>query len=136
MTIAALPPSTAQAIGSTSILPDACAVVKELIDNGLDAGATSISVDISQNILDFIQVKDNGHGIDPEDFQNLCKRSYTSKIRTLGDLSHIGGQSLGFRGIALASIAEMVDTFTVTTRTKDELVAAMLRYDVKGQIVR
>lgn len=136
MSIVALPHSTAQAIGSTSILPDPCAVVKELIDNGLDAGATSISVEISHNSLDSIQVKDNGHGIAPADFDFLCKKSYTSKIQTLEDLRNVGGQSLGFRGVALASAADMVDTLTVITRTKNEAVASVLKYDTMGQLVR
>jgi DNA mismatch repair ATPase MutL len=136
MPIAALPPSTAQAIGSTSILPDPCAAVKELIDNGLDAGATSISVEISQNTLDVIQVKDNGHGIAPVDFDYLCKRAYTSKIQTLDDLRNLGGQSLGFRGVALASAADMAESVTVTTRAKDEIVASVLKYDRKGELAR
>ncbi|KAF3391078.1 hypothetical protein DPV78_011099 [Talaromyces pinophilus] len=135
MPIAALPPSTAQAIGSTSILPDPCAAVKELIDNGLDAGATSISVEISPNTLDIIQVKDNGHGIAPEDFENLCKRAYTSKIQTLDDLRNVSGQSLGFRGVALASAADMVETLTVTTRTRSDIVASVLKYDAGGRLV-
>ena len=136
MPLAALPPSTAQAIGSTSILPDPCAVVKELVDNAFDAGATSIAVEISPNTLDFIQVKDNGHGIAPEDFENLCKRAYTSKIQTLDDLRNVGGQSLGFRGVALSSAADMVDTMTVTTRTKNDIVASVLKYDAQGRLIR
>ncbi|OKL58384.1 hypothetical protein UA08_06074 [Talaromyces atroroseus] len=135
MPIAALPPSTAQAIGSSSILPDPCSAVKELVDNGLDAGATSISVEISQNTLDVITVKDNGHGIAPADFDHVCKRAYTSKIQTLDDLRNLGGQSLGFRGVALASAADMADNLTVTTRTKREIVASVLKYDRRGQLV-
>jgi DNA mismatch repair protein MutL len=136
MPIAALPPSTAQAIGSTSVLSDPCAVVKELLDNGLDASATSISVEISQNTIDTIQVKDNGHGIAPDDFEYVCKRAYTSKIQTLDDLRNVGGLSLGFRGEALASAAEMADTLTMTTRTKAEVVGSALKYDRKGDLVR
>jgi DNA mismatch repair protein MutL len=136
MPIAALPPSTAQAIGSTSVLSDPCAVVKELLDNGLDASATSISVEISQNTIDTIQVKDNGHGIAPDDFEYVCKRAYTSKIQTLDDLRNVGGLSLGFRGEALASAAEMADTLTMTTRTKAEVVGSALKYDWKGDLVR
>ncbi|KAH8692119.1 putative DNA mismatch repair protein [Talaromyces proteolyticus] len=135
MPIAALPPATAQAIGSTSVLSDPCAVVKELLDNGLDASASSISVEISQNTIDTIQVKDNGHGIAPEDFACVCKRAYTSKIQTLDDFRNVGGQSLGFRGEALASAAEMADTLTVTTRTKDEVVGSALKYNRKGDLI-
>lgn len=106
------------------------------MDNGLDAGATSISVEISPNTLDIIQVKDNGSGIAPDDFECLCKRAYTSKIQTLDDLRNVGGQSLGFRGVALASAADMVDTLTITTRTRNDLVASVLKYDAAGRLVR
>jgi DNA mismatch repair ATPase MutL len=136
MPIAALPQSTARAIGSTSALSDACAVVKELLDNALDAAATSVSVEISQNTVDVIQVKDNGHGILPADYEFVCRRAYTSKIQTLDDLKNVGGQSLGFRGIALASVAEMASSLTVSTRAKSQIVGALLKYDRKGDLIR
>lgn len=93
-------------------------------------------MEISPNSLDIIQVKDNGHGIAPEDFENLCKRAYTSKIQTLDDLRNVGGQSLGFRGVALASAADMVETLAVTTRTRNDIVASVLKYDAEGRLVR
>jgi len=136
MPIAALPQSTVQAIGSTSVLSDACSVVKELLDNALDASASSISVEISQNTVDVIQVKDNGHGIPPEDHSLVCKRSFTSKIETLEDLRNVGGDSLGFRGQALASAAEMSGSLTVTTRVETQVVGSMLKYDQTGELIR
>jgi DNA mismatch repair ATPase MutL len=136
MPIAALPQSTARAIGSASALSDSCAVVKELLDNALDASATSVSVDISQNTVDVIQVKDNGHGILPADYEFVCRRAYTSKIQTLDDLKNVGGQSLGFRGVALASVAEMASSLTVSTRTQSQIVGALLKYDRKGDLIR
>ncbi|KAL1965765.1 hypothetical protein VTN77DRAFT_5086 [Rasamsonia byssochlamydoides] len=135
MPIAALPQSTAQAIGSISVLSDACSVVKELLDNALDASASSVSVEISQNTVDVIQVKDNGHGIAPEDHGAVCKRAYTSKIQTLDDLRNVGGRSLGFRGEALASAAEMAGSLTVSTRTQSQLVGSLLKYDRRGELV-
>lgn len=136
MPIAALPQSTAQAIGSTSALSDACSVVKELLDNALDASASSIFIEISQNTVDVIQVKDNGHGIPPEDHGLVCKRSFTSKIQSLEDLRKVGGHSLGFRGQALASASEMSGSLTVFTRVDTQVVGSSLKYDRAGELIR
>ncbi|KAJ9210619.1 hypothetical protein DTO166G4_7762 [Paecilomyces variotii] len=134
MPIAALPQSTARAIGSTSVLSDTCSVVKELLDNSLDAGASSVSIEVSQNTVDLIQVKDNGHGIPPEDHGFVCKRSFTSKIQTLDDLRNVGGTSLGFRGEALASACEMSGGVSVTTRVESQVVGATLKYSRTGDL--
>jgi DNA mismatch repair ATPase MutL len=111
-------------------------VVKELIDNALDASATSISVEISPNAVDVIQVKDNGSGICFEDRALVCKPNCTSKIQTLEDLENLGGTSLGFRGQALCNIAEMCGALTVTTRTHAEAVATALGYGRTGDLIR
>ena len=133
MPIVALPPNTVRAIGSTQVLTDAASVVKELIDNALDAHASAIFVEISTNTLDVIQVKDNGHGIGPEDRDVVCRRYCTSKIRALEDLENIGGSSLGFRGEALASAAEMSGSIVVTTRVEGETVAVASRFGRQGE---
>ncbi|OAX79379.1 hypothetical protein ACJ72_06303 [Emergomyces africanus] len=135
MAIDFLPPDCARAVRSASELSDPCSVVKELIDNSLDAGATCISVEVSANVLDIIQVKDNGTGIHPNDRHLVCKRSCTSKLQTIDDLKKVGGNTLGFRGEALASAAEMCGGILITTRTDGELVAASLRYDRAGLLV-
>ncbi|KAI4134336.1 MAG: hypothetical protein LQ347_001610 [Umbilicaria vellea] len=134
MHIAALPPNTVRAIGSTQALTDAASVVKELIDNALDARASAIFVEISTNTLDVIQVKDNGHGIGPDDRDMVCRRYCTSKIRELDDLEIIGGTSLGFRGEALASAAEMSGSVVVTTRVEGEAVAVTSKFGRQGEI--
>lgn len=136
MPIVALPPTTIRAIGLLSAISDPSSVVKELLDNALDASATSVTIEISQNTLDVIQVRDSGHGIAAEDFTVLCKRSYTSKIQTIGDLRTIGGKSLGFRGEALASIAEMSGALFVTTRTSSESAGCYLSYGRDGVLLR
>jgi DNA mismatch repair ATPase MutL len=136
MPIAALPQSTAQAIGLISVLSDASSVVKELLDNALDASASSISVEVSQNTVDIIQVRDNGRGIAPEDHEMVCKRACTSKIQTLDDLRNVGGRYLGFRGEALASAAEMAGSLTVSTRIQTQPVGSLLKYDRRGELVR
>lgn len=136
MPIAALQQATINTIGSTSALSDPCSAVKELIENALDSGATSISIEISSNTVDTIQVKDNGSGIPPEDRKLACKWNYTSKIQTLEDLRHIGGKSFGFRGQALASIAEASGSLSITTRVGEEEVASEMNFDRSGEILR
>ncbi|TQB69576.1 hypothetical protein MPDQ_001657 [Monascus purpureus] len=135
MPIVALPQATVRAIGSTSVLSDPCSVVKELLDNALDAGATSVSIDISPNTVDLIQVKDNGYGILPEDHALVCRRSFTSKIQTVEDLINIGGRSFGFRGQALSSAAEMSGKLTITTRNEGQVVGLILQYGRDGELI-
>ena len=136
MPITALPSNTVHAIGSSQVLADSASLVKELVDNALDGRARAIFVDISTNALDIIQVKDNGHGIAPEDRGMLCKRYCTSKIRDLEDLTKVGGQSLGFRGEALASAAEMSGSILVSTRVEGEPTATAIKVKREGGIER
>ena len=135
MPIAALPPNAVRAIGSSQALTDSASVVKELIDNAIDGKATNISIEVSANTLDDIRVKDNGYGIAPDDRAMICTRYCTSKIRDLHDLETIGGRSLGFRGEALASAAEMSGSLTITTRIEGEGTAVELNFDREGQIL-
>jgi DNA mismatch repair ATPase MutL len=134
--IAALPLTTTRQIGSGQVLVDSSSVVKELIDNALDARAKSIFVDITANAIDSIQVKDDGHGIPAEDRALVCRRYCTSKIRDLNDLKEVGGKWLGFRGEALSSMAEMSSALSVTTRVEGELVAVKLKYGQDGELIR
>jgi DNA mismatch repair ATPase MutL len=134
MPIVALPDSTVRAIGSSLVLNDACSVVKELVDNALDAIATSVTVEISLDALDIIQVKDNGQGIGVEDRQLICKRGCTSKIRTFEDLDKLGGSFLGFRGEALASVAELSEAVALTTRVGGEVVGTTLKFGRDGSL--
>jgi DNA mismatch repair ATPase MutL len=108
--------------------------VKELIDNSLDAGASAIFVEISLNALDIIQVRDNGHGISPDDRRLAGNRHCTSKIQGLADLECIGGKSLGFRGEALASAAELSGSMVVSTRIEGEATAVSLTIGRRGEI--
>ena len=126
MAIEALPETTSRAIVSSLALNDARSVVKELVDNALDARATAIVVEISANTLDVIQVKDNGTGIDVQDRQLLFRRGCTSKIRTIDDLQALGGTFLGFRGEALASTVELSKAVDVTTRVDGEVAGSTI----------
>ncbi|KAJ5708559.1 hypothetical protein N7488_008360 [Penicillium malachiteum] len=136
MPIEALPQATVRAIGSTSVISDPCSVVKELIDNALDAGASSLFIEISSNTVDVIELKDNGHGIPTEDHPNVCRHTFTSKIRTAEDLKNVGGSSFGFRGEALASIAEMSGGITVTTRVASSVTGSCVKYQRDGELLQ
>jgi DNA mismatch repair protein MutL len=133
--IAALPSTTTRHISSGQVLIDPSSVVKELIDNALDARAQSIFVDITANTIDCVQVKDDGHGIPAEDRALVCRRYCTSKIRDFQDLKDVGGKWLGFRGEALSSMAEMSSSLAVTTRVEGEPVAVKLKYGRDGELV-
>lgn len=134
MPITALPSNAVRAIGSSQSLTDSASLVKELVDNAVDGRATNISIEVSANTLDDLRVKDNGHGIAPNDRAMVCTRYCTSKIRDLHDLENIGGRSLGFRGEALASTAEMSKSLAITTRIEGEGTAVELKFNHKGQI--
>jgi DNA mismatch repair ATPase MutL len=135
MPIAALPSETSQVITSIVALNDTVSLVKELIDNALDAEATNIAIEISANTLDVVQVKDNGTGIGVEDRQLLCRRGCTSKIRTIDDLAALGGSSLGFRGEALASAANISDNVLITTRVQGETTGSALKFGPNGKML-
>ncbi|KAB2106802.1 hypothetical protein AG0111_0g5060 [Alternaria gaisen] len=132
--IAALSSIAARQIGAGQVLVDPSSVVKELVDNALDARAKSIFVDITANTIDSIQVKDDGHGIPAQDRPLACRRSCTSKIRDFRDLKGIGGKWLGFRGEALSSMAEMSSSLCITTRVEGEPVAVKLKYGRDGEL--
>ncbi|KAL7269817.1 hypothetical protein RUND412_007500 [Rhizina undulata] len=133
MPIQALPESSVRALGSGQVLTDPPALLKELLENSLDAGATAVSLEVSQNLLDVLQVKDNGYGIPPEDREFVALRYCTSKIRSYDDIGSC--TSLGFRGEALASAAELANNMIITTRVDSEKVAQACEIDRGGRIV-
>jgi len=136
MPISVLPEDTIRTIGSTQVLTDSASLVKELIDNAIDSRASAIFIEISANALDVIQVKDNGYGVAPVDRALVCKRYCRSKISSFDDVATIGGMSLGFRGEALASAAEMSGALILTTRVEGEATATSLKIDRQGEISR
>ena len=135
MSITTLPLATVRAIGSAQVVTDSSSVVKELIDNALDAQASSIAVEISINTLDTIRVIDNGHGIAPIDRGLICRRHCTSKTASFEEISSIGGRYLGFRGEALASMVELSGGMTVTTRIEGEPTATQMEMNKLGELV-
>ena len=111
-----LQPHIANQIAAGEVVERPSSVVKELVENAIDAGATAITVEIESGGMHLIRVTDNGCGIEKEDCKNAFLRHATSKIRTTEDLTQL--TTLGFRGEALASIAS-VSRVTMTTRVKD-----------------
>lgn len=127
MPIHPLPPETVRLLGSSVAISTPAALVKELIDNAIDARATSVEVLISPNTVDRIQVRDNGSGIALEDLDFLGRRAHTSKLRSFEELNR-GVGTLGFRGEALASANCLASNgLTVTTRPKREPVATRVK---------
>ncbi|OAQ99536.1 hypothetical protein LLEC1_05108 [Akanthomyces lecanii] len=122
MPIARLNEATARLIGSSASITSPYAVVKELLDNAIDAGADAVEVAISPNTLDQIRVRDNGHGIALDDLDSLGRQAHTSKLGSFDELTSGQVQTLGFRGQALASINNIA-TVHVITKTTEEPVA-------------
>jgi DNA mismatch repair protein MutL len=126
MYIQILDENTANQIAAGEVVERPAAVVKELVENAIDAGATSIEIETKDGGLKLIRVSDNGVGMSPEDARMSVKRHATSKIRSIDDLYKIG--TLGFRGEALPSIAA-VSKFSLTTRQLQDNLAVFINIE-------
>jgi DNA mismatch repair protein MutL len=127
-----LPPEVAARIAAGEVVERPISVVRELLDNAIDAGATRITVEIEGGGLGLIRVTDDGRGIPPEQLEIAFERHATSKIGALDDLGHV--HTLGFRGEALPSIAAAAD-IEVLSRALDEPVGVFAAL-VDARIVR
>jgi DNA mismatch repair protein MutL len=112
--IQVLPPEVAEKIAAGEVIERPFSVVKELVENSLDAGASEIRVELQAGGKRLVKVQDDGAGMSPEDARICLERHATSKISTEADLERIS--TLGFRGEALASIAAVSD---LVLRTSD-----------------
>lgn len=127
-----LSPEVAARIAAGEVVERPVSVVRELLDNAIDAGATRISLEIEDGGLALIRVTDDGRGIQPEELELAFERHATSKIAALDDLGHV--HTLGFRGEALPSIAAASD-LEIVSRVETEPVGVMAAL-VEGRVVR
>ncbi len=127
-----LPPEIAQKIAAGEVIERPASVIKELIENSLDAQASKIDIDLTQGGLNLIRVHDNGHGMDAHDLELCWQPHATSKIKGPEDLLAI--ETLGFRGEALASMAA-VSRLVITSRPPESLLGHRIEIEyghVKG----
>ncbi|EPS64298.1 hypothetical protein M569_10482, partial [Genlisea aurea] len=123
--------SVVHRISAGQVILDLASAVKELVENSLDARATSIEIALKDYGLDSIQVIDNGSGISPPNFQVLALRHHTSKLTGFPDLQSL--TTFGFRGEALSALCSIAE-LSVETRTRNEVVATHLTYDHDGHL--
>ena len=118
---------TIDKIAAGEVIERPASVVKELVENAIDAGAASVTVEIKDGGISLIRIMDNGCGIEHDEVRSAFLRHSTSKIRTVEDIAHI--RSLGFRGEALSSIAAVTQTELITKTPDAELGT---RYVIEG----
>ena len=121
-----LSPHIANLIAAGEVVERPASVVKELLENAVDAGATQVTVEIRDGGMTFLRVTDNGCGMEPQDAHTAFLRHATSKLRSAEDLAAIG--TMGFRGEALAAIAS-VSRIDLLTKPADSLTGTSLRLE-------
>ncbi|OAA69064.1 DNA mismatch repair protein MutL family protein [Cordyceps fumosorosea ARSEF 2679] len=119
-------------IQSGQVIVDLCSVVKELVENSVDAGATTIDVRFKNQGLDSIEIQDNGSGIAPANYDSVALKHHTSKLSTYSDIASL--HTFGFRGEALASLCAL-STVTITTcLAQDAPKGTKLTFEASGKL--
>ncbi|KAI8093098.1 histidine kinase-like ATPase [Halteromyces radiatus] len=130
--ILALDRHTISSIHSGQVITSIESIVKELLENSLDAKANNIDIRLVDDGLDTVEIRDDGSGITKTDCCNMARRHHTSKLTTFSDLDNIS--TYGFRGEALSSICELAEEVYITTKTEQDKVATCYKLDRKGGI--
>ncbi|KAI8154704.1 Mismatch repair endonuclease PMS2 [Colletotrichum sp. SAR 10_70] len=123
---------TVHQIQSGQVIVDLCSVVKELVENSIDAGASSVDVRFKNQGLDSIEVQDNGSGISHDDYDTIALKHYTSKLSTYADLATL--ETFGFRGEALSSLCALSRFSIVTCLAKDVPKGTRLEFEISGKL--
>ncbi|WWC66317.1 uncharacterized protein I206_100218 [Kwoniella pini CBS 10737] len=131
--IKAIDTESVHRIHSGQVILDLQGAIKELVENSLDAGATSIDVRIKDNGLDSIEIADNGSGIAESDWEYIALKHHTSKLPSLSDLYKV--TTFGFRGEALSALCALCENVTVVTSTKESApMGAIIKLGRDGRV--
>ncbi|KAH7316409.1 hypothetical protein B0J17DRAFT_711199 [Rhizoctonia solani] len=132
-TIKSIDKESVHRITSGQVVVDLATAVKELVENSLDAGASSIEVRFKDQGLTSLEVIDDGTGIDKANYAAVARKHHTSKISQLSDLLSV--QTFGFRGEALASLCALCERVTITTATAEEApMGTVLQFAKSGEL--
>ncbi|KAF7730316.1 Mismatch repair endonuclease pms2, partial [Apophysomyces ossiformis] len=119
-------------ICSGQVVLDLATAVKELVENSIDAGATSVEIKFKENGLEGLEVIDNGSGVHPTCYESIALKHYTSKLQTFEDLERV--TTFGFRGEALSSLCALSDLAIITATAEQAPKGVRLEYDANGQL--
>jgi DNA mismatch repair protein PMS2 len=124
---------TIQRICSGQVVVDLATAIKELVENSLDSGATSIEIKLKEMGLTSIEVSDNGSGIDPCNYNNIALKHHTSKLQEFSDLASVN--SFGFRGEALNALCALSGNFTIVTKQSTQIIGSLLNFARDGKLI-
>ncbi|CAH6721197.1 DNA mismatch repair protein Pms1p [[Candida] jaroonii] len=120
-------------ITSGQVIVDLQSIVKEVLENSLDAGASKVEILFKEHSFEGFEILDNGYGIKQQDFEGICRKHYTSKLSDFEGLNEI--ETLGFRGEALSSICSICDIKIITTTKEDLPYSYELQFNRVGELI-